>query len=87
MQLPADLSERSLNLLGGNTMHVKCIAAALLLGCSMVTFGKLSGSGVSLPKTYEVECGEWCTRRSKHAAGRQRGSPAAEASPKRRRVQ
>lgn len=85
MQLPADLSERNLNLLGGNTMHVKCIAAALLLGCSMVTFGNLSDRGVSLPKTYEVECGEWRTRRSEHA-GRKRGSPPAEASPKRHRV-
>jgi len=36
MQIPASISQRSLGLLGGNTMHLHCIGIVLLMGIALL---------------------------------------------------
>jgi len=58
LQLPATLTERDLHILGGNTMHVKCVAAALLVGLALVSLG----AGVIVAKRQPARTplvGEW----------------------------
>jgi site-specific DNA-cytosine methylase len=72
LQLPATLTERDLHTLGGNTMHVKCVAAALLVGLLLVS----SGTGALARRQRERMpiVGDWPrSARSTHAVGVGRG--------------
>jgi hypothetical protein len=40
LRLPETLTERDLHIFGGNTMHVKSVAAALLVGLALVSSGR-----------------------------------------------
>ena len=41
MRRPRGLSDTALSLLGGNTMHVQCVAAAMLIGLAQVNWSSL----------------------------------------------
>jgi len=83
MAFPAGLSESHLSRLGGNTMHVKCVAAALLMALGAVNWqsqaSMAGGHPAALPRKAEVvtELGTWptapCKRRGGGAAGKPNG--------------
>ena len=81
MAFPAGLSESHLNRLGGNTMHVKCVAAALLLALGSVNWqssaSMAGGHPPVLPGKAEVvtELGSWPTAPRKRCGGGAAGKP------------
>ena len=82
--IPETTTESDLHRLGGQTMHVQCVAAAILIGCSLVDWSKPAArSGVTPPAlgdSWPVSwLGSWpvaarCDVGPKHARG---GSDAA----------
>ena len=81
MDFPAGLSESHFNRLGGNTMHVKCVAATLLLALGSVNWqssaSMAGGHPPVLPGKAEAvaELGSWPTAPRKRCGGGAAGKP------------